>query len=609
MRGSARLREIGDERHGASTDLLDARANLRAAQLVASCDEHRGGAQRQVEGHRFTDAATGAGDEHDGALQFFVHGCERRLRGADCRVSDMVLRSTRAARALAFFCALLASECLAAAQQAGAASAASSGSATSVQARKEPLAGSASAQAAADAQRERDAAALDDLPQRLAARALSEGRTYAKLADLCRSAPQRLSGSPGAARAVEWAAQAMRAEGLENVRLEDCVVPRWERGAPERLEIRAPAELAGERLRLLALGGSVGTPPGGIEAELVVVRSFEELTALGERARGRIVLFDRGMDPGISDPFEAYGLAVNQRTRGAIEAARVGALALLIRSVTSATDDEPHTGAMAYDDAVPRIPAAALGVRSAERLARLANVPGGLRLELELDCRQHEDAPSHNVVGEFVGREKPEEIVLVGAHLDSWDVSEGAHDDGAGCAQALESLRLLRALELRPRRTLRVVLYMNEENGLRGARAYAERHAAQLDKHVLALESDRGGFAPRGFVTDANPAARALIAPIVAQLAPLGAERLTRGGGGADLIPLQPAGVITMGLVPDPQRYFDLHHSARDVLAEVHPRELELGSAAIAYVLYRVAELEQTLPRNEAKAQPGAAGR
>lgn len=450
---------------------------------------------------------------------------------------------------------------------------------------------------------------LDDLPQRLAARALSEGRTWAKLADLCRSAPQRLSGSAGAARAVDWAARTMRAEGLENVRLEECRVPRWERGAPEKLEIRAPAELAGERVRLLALGGSVGTPPGGLEAELVVVRSFEELAALGERARGRIVLFDRGMDPGVADPFEAYGLAVNQRTRGAIEAARVGALALLIRSVTSASDDEPHTGAMSYDDAVPRIPAAALGVRSAERLARLASVPGGVRLKLELDCRELEDALSHNVVGELVGRETPAEIVLVGAHLDSWDVSEGAHDDGAGCAQALEAVRLLRALELRPRRTLRVVLYMNEENGLRGARAYAETHAAELGRHVLALESDRGGFAPRGFISDANPAARALLAPIVAELAPLGAERLGRGGGGADLIPLQPAGVITMGLVPDPQRYFDLHHSARDVLAEVHPRELELGSAAIAHVLYRVAELEQTLPRNEAKAQPGAAGR
>ncbi len=554
----------------------------------------------------------------------------------------MVLRSTRAARALAFFCALTVAGRVWAAPQAARASVQAapppaSGSAqlapkpagasaqaepkpadasaqaepkpASASAQAGPPAGSASAQAAAAQQRERAAAGGDDVPLRLATRALSEGRTYAKLAELCRSAPQRLSGSPGAARAVEWAAQTMRAEGLENVRLEDCLVPRWERGAPEQLEIRAPAELAGERLRLLALGGSVGTPAGGLEAALVVVRSFEELGALGERARGRIVLFDRGMDPGISDPFEAYGLAVNQRTRGAIEAARVGALALLIRSVTSATDDEPHTGAMAYDDAVPRIPAAALGVRSAERLARLASVPGGLRLRLELDCRILEDAPSHNVVGELVGREQAEEIVLVGAHLDAWDVSEGAHDDGAGCAQALEALRLLRALELRPRRTLRVVLYMNEENGLRGARAYAATHAHELGRHVLALESDRGGFAPRGFVTDANPAARELLAPIVARLAPLGAERLTRGGGGADLIPLQPAGVITMGLVPDPQRYFDLHHSSRDVLAEVHPRELELGSAAIAYVLYSVAELEHALPRNEAQAPSGAAAR
>lgn len=435
--------------------------------------------------------------------------------------------------------------------------------------------------------------------ERIVEESLARGRAWDKLAALCAIAPHRLSGSRGAAIAVEWAQRAMIADGLENVRLEPCIVPRWERGEVEVLEFVEPKELAGERLPILALGGSIATPEGGTTAEVIRVESFEELRALGDSVKGRIVLFARPMADGESNPFDAYRGAVDQRGRGAIEAAKAGAVAAIVRSMTTLRDDEPHTGAMRYADDVARVPTAAVSTNGADRIARLLAEDSRVVLRLRLDCRWRDPVPSFNVVGELVGTELPDEVLVVGAHLDAWDVGEGAHDDGAGCAQAIEALRILGALGLRPRRTLRVVLFMNEENGLAGGRAYRAAHEDEMARHVMALESDRGAYSPRGFTTDAGPAGLAVLREIAAALAPIGADRVSKGGGGADIAPMARHGVPLVGLYPDPQRYFDLHHSRRDTLEMVNRRELHLGAAAMAALLYLVADSEEPLPRNE----------
>jgi len=428
--------------------------------------------------------------------------------------------------------------------------------------------------------------------ERIFAGALASTRAHATLTELCRVAPKRLSGSPGAERAVAWAADAMRAAGLENVRLEPVRVPRWERGEVERLVIVAPESAGGGELATCALGGSVATPAGGLEAEVVRVTSFEELSARASEARGRFVFFDRPMDPALADPFEAYGGAVSQRSRGPVEAARVGAVGAIVRSMTLALDDHPHTGATRYDDAFTSVPAVAISTLAAQSLAGLIATGGAVKLRLELDCRTLPDIESANVVGELRGREIPEEIVLLGAHLDAWDVGSGAHDDGAGCVHVIEAVRLLAELGLRPRRTVRVCLFMNEENGLRGGLAYRDAHLAELPRHVLALETDRGGFTPRGFGTDAPPEVFARLEASTRLLHAYGAGLLVKGGGGADISPLAEHGVVLCEYVPDAARYFDVHHAETDVIEAVHPRELALGAAAIAAFAWCAAEAQ-----------------
>lgn len=427
--------------------------------------------------------------------------------------------------------------------------------------------------------------------------ALREGQAFSKLQGLCTRAPKRLSGSPGAQEAIAWAQAAMQADGLENVHLESCTVPVWVRGKHAELGVLQPEEARECFLPILALGGSVGTPTDGLEGPLLVVESFEELARAGAAARGAIVLFNRPMDPTLPDPFEAYGRAVDQRSRGAIEASKAGAIAAIVRSMTTRLDDVPHTGAMRYEADVPRIPAAAVSTAGAERLAALALRTRGARLRLRLDCSAAGETASSSVVGELRGRELPEEFVLVGGHLDAWDVGQGAVDDGSGCAQSIECARLLKALGLRPRRSLRIVLFMNEENGLNGGLAYREAHKNELARHVLAIESDRGGFVPRGFGTNASAAARAQLEPLRLELARYGAGELRSDGGGADISPLAKDGVPLMELLPDPQRYFDYHHCVRDTLDAVHPRELELGAAALAAMAWFVAEAPQALAR------------
>ncbi len=441
----------------------------------------------------------------------------------------------------------------------------------------------------------------------LAREALGNPGAPRMLAKLCATAPKRLSGSAGAAAAVDWARQTMLSIGLENVHLEACMVPHWERGTQEHLTIVASAKAAGENLHVCALGGSPPTAKGGIEAEVVMVKSLDELAKLGDKARGKAVFFNRPMDPTLPDPFDAYGGAVDQRGGGGTAAFKAGAVCAIVRSMTLALDDHPHTGAMHYEkDATA--PSVAISTQGAERLAALLQAGGVVRVHLELDCHWFDDAPSSSVVGEIVGREKPQEIVVVGGHLDAWDLAEGAQDDGAGVAQSLEAARLIGTLGRKPRRTLRVVLWMNEENGTRGANAYRDLHKQELGSHVFALESDRGGFSPRGFDSDSSGAALASLAAIGESLRPYGIEYVSHSGHvGTDVEPLEEAGVPCAGFVPDPSRYFDVHHSALDTFANVHPRELELGALCMAAMCFGVAEMEHPLERGAIATNPRAA--
>ena len=428
---------------------------------------------------------------------------------------------------------------------------------------------------------------------------LADARALEHLTELCRVAPHRLAGSAGAERAVEWGRQAMLAAGLENVRLEPVMVPHWERGDIEELVVVEPAAHAGERLAVLALGGSVGTSAEGLEADVIAVQTFEELTARAAEAHGKLVLFARPMDPAKLDPFEAYGGAVRQRSRGAEEAERVGAVGALVRSMKLKNDDHPHTGAMQYEDELERVPAAALSIVATERVNAWLAAGERVRLRLRLACEWYEDVLSHNVVGEVVGRERPDEVVLVGGHLDAWDVGEGAHDDGAGCVHALEACRLILRSSLgRPRRTVRCVFFMNEENGLRGGQAYRDTHLGELGKHVLAIESDRGGGLPAGYTAEAGVEGDALLAEL------WGGPAAGRGGG-ADISPLAQDGVPLAGFYPSPQRYFDYHHSANDVLEAVHPRELQLGAISVASMAWLAAEYEGEWPRVAGKGSAG----
>lgn len=437
--------------------------------------------------------------------------------------------------------------------------------------------------------------------KRIHDRTLSERHTYALLKDLCAAAPRRLSGSPAAAAAVEWAEQAMTQAGLEKVHLEACMVPHWVRGDVESLRFVAPAEGLGEPLPILALGGTVATPTGGVVAEVIEITDLDQIT---DAVKGKIVFFNRPFDPTLLSTFKGYSGAGDQRFRGPAKAAAAGAVAAIVRSMTPNLDDIPHTGGTVTPEGVKAIPAAAVSTLGAERIAaHLAR--GVVRLKLELSCQTLPDKKSYNVVGELTGREYPKEVVIIGGHLDSWDVGQGAHDCGAGVTQTIEALRLLKALDLRPRRTLRVVAFMNEENGTRGARAYAAEHKAELGDLVMALESDRGGFTPRGFTTDANPSAKAILQTLAGLLKGSGADMVIEGYGGADISKLKGAGAIMVGYLPDSQRYFDLHHTRIDTFDTVHWRELELGTAAIASLAYAVADLPERLPANDVKPRDG----
>lgn len=451
-----------------------------------------------------------------------------------------------------------------------------------------------SERAAAQPSADRSALASDQradsvVIRRLFDEALAHGASYENLRTLCKQVGPRLSGSAGAAKAVEWGKAAMRAAGADSVWLQPCMVPHWERGKPETGRVLGAKGL--DKMPVCALGGSVGTA-GKLTASVVEVHTFEELAALPEdQVKGRIVFFNRPMEPRNVTTFTSYGGAVNQRGRGAVEAAKRGAVGVLVRSMNMRADDFPHTGAMRYQDGITKIPAAAISTNGADQLSAALKATPGLRFELRMDCRQLPDAPSFNVVGEIRGSEVPQEVIVVGGHLDSWDLAEGAHDDGAGCVQSIEVLRLLKATGQRPKRTVRAVLFMNEENGTRGATEYgvqAEKEQPRR-RHIAAIESDAGGFTPRGLGVEDKPEALARMQRWQPLLKPYLLE-ITAGHGGTDIEPLGKLGTVLMGLSPDSQRYFDVHHAATDVFEAVNRRELELGGAAMAAMVWLISQ-------------------
>jgi carboxypeptidase Q len=425
-----------------------------------------------------------------------------------------------------------------------------------------------------------------DVSTRLIHAATTDDFAWRRLAELTDTHGNRLSGSENLERAIAWAAETMKRDGLENVRTEPVMVPRWVRGR-ESAEIVNPPR---HSLAILGLGGSIGTPADGIEAEVVVVSSFEDLRAHSAAIKGRIVLFNA--------PFTTYGETVTYRTGGARAAAQLGAVAALVRGVGPTGLRTPHTGSLQYGQGVAPIPAASIAAEDADRIARLRarNVP--VRVRLTMEARTGPDAQSANVVGELRGRERPNEIVLLGGHIDSWDVGTGASDDGVGCIVTWEAARLMAKLGIRPRRTVRIVLWTNEENGLRGANAYAMKHAAQAADHVFALESDSGVFEPAslGFSGSAN--ARAIVREIGTLLAPLGLSEIVGGGGGADIGPIAQAGnTPMMAYLGNPARYFAIHHTPADTVERITPEEVSKAAAAIAVLAYVVADMPERLPK------------
>ncbi|NEU08971.1 M20/M25/M40 family metallo-hydrolase [Flavihumibacter sp. R14] len=422
--------------------------------------------------------------------------------------------------------------------------------------------------------------------------ALDKGHAYRNLEYLCKKIGPRLSGSAGAQKSVEWTKKLMEDYGFDTVYLQEVMVPHWERGVKETAFI-----LDGNNkitVPVAALGSSIATPQKGITAQVIEVRSLDELKNLGENTvKGKIVFFNRPFNPKPIETFDAYRGAVDQRGQGAIEAAKLGAVAVIVRSMTHALDDYPHTGGMRYADNVTKIPAAAISTNGAELLSRKLkeSKAGSVQFYLKQDCRTLPDALSYNVIGEMRGSSDPEEIISVGGHLDSWDLAEGAHDDGTGVMQSVEVLRIFKSMNYKPKRTLRAVMFMNEENGLRGGLKYAELAKAGNEKHIAAIESDAGGFTPRGFSVDSSKDALAGMSQNwLPLLKPYLIEDIKAGGGGADIGPLRNAapGVTLIGYRPDSQRYFDIHHASNDVFENVNRRELELGAAAMAALTYLI---------------------
>jgi hypothetical protein len=418
--------------------------------------------------------------------------------------------------------------------------------------------------------------------------ALTSGKAHDWLRFLSLQIGGRLSGSVEAEQAVEYTQSELEALGLDRVYLQPVMVPKWVRGAPEFAYIETTPGVT-TTVPITALGGSIATSSMGLKAGVVEVKSLDELEQLGRtKIEGKIVFYNRPMEPTLINTFAAYGGCVDQRYSGAEAAAKFGAVGVIVRSMNLRLDDFPHTGAMSYGD-LPldqRIPAAAISTKGADLLSATLSLNKQTQFYFKQNSRNFPDVKSYNVIGEIKGSLYPDEIMIVGGHLDSWDLGDGSHDDGAGVVQSMDVLSLLKQVGYRPKRTIRVVLFMNEENGLRGGNEYARVALAEGEKHVFALESDSGGFTPRGFSFDTDKETFEQIKSWSTYFYPYLSDRFELGGSGADIGPLKPQGLILAGLKPDSQRYFDHHHSDNDRFEHVNKRELELGAAAMTALIY-----------------------
>lgn len=417
---------------------------------------------------------------------------------------------------------------------------------------------------------------------------LTEKTGYKLLQELCEIGP-RLSGSENSLRAISWAEEKLKNFGIDKIWLQPVMVPHWERGNIQTAQIITDKSINVKSLNILALGGSISTPENGVTAKVIEVKNFTELKERQNEVKGKIVFFSRPVDEGLLDTFAGYGSAVDQRVYGAIEAAKYGAVAVLIRSVTTKHDNVPHTGVMIYDDSLPQIPAAAIGYLDADYLHNALIDEPNLSISLKLNCKTLPDAQSYNVIAEITGTELPDEIIVVGGHFDSWDQGCGAHDDGAGCVQSMEVLNLFKELNIKPKRTIRCVLFINEENGSRGGKEYGKFAGTNNENHLAAIESDRGGFTPIGFDVDSDSSVLNKIKNWSSILEKSGINWIRKGGSGVDIQYIKNT-KAKIGYVPDAQRYMDVHHSANDTFESVHPRELELGTASIAIMAYLISE-------------------
>ena len=419
---------------------------------------------------------------------------------------------------------------------------------------------------------------------------LLNGKSYEWLDYLSNQIGGRLSGSLSAELAVNWTKSEMELMGLDKVWLQPVMVPKWVRGTPEFAYIEtSPGKTT--KVNICALGGSISTPSAGLKGNLVEVKSFEELEKLGkDKIKGKIVFYNRPMDATLIDTFKAYGSCVNQRYEGAVNAIEYGASAVIVRSMNLSIDDLPHTGSMTYGN-IPvsdRIPSAAISTKDADLLSSMLKMDNDIKFYFKQNCKQMDDVLSHNVIGEITGSEFPDEYILVGGHLDSWDLGDGSHDDGAGCVQSMDVVRLLKLSGVKPKRSIRVVLFMNEENGLRGAKKYAEEAFKKGENHIFALESDAGAFTPRGFYFEADESNFAQIKSWKKLFKPYLIHFFELGGSGADVGPLKTPNNVLSGLKPDSQRYFDHHHSSSDTFEHINKRELELGAATMTSLIYLI---------------------
>jgi carboxypeptidase Q len=417
--------------------------------------------------------------------------------------------------------------------------------------------------------------------------ALTDNTAYKHLEYLCKNTKGRLPGSPAAAEAVEYTRQALIKAGADTVWLQKVQVPHWERGQEECMVISSTLGTA--ELTISALGFSESTSEYGLIAGAIEVKDFEELKTLGKvKLEGKIVFFNRPADNTMINTFAAYGGAVNQRTQGASEASKYGAAAVIVRSATQALDDFPHTGVTRYAEEVKKIPAVAVSTIDAEMLSQWLKTDPSAKIRLVSTCMNYTDTWSYNVVGEIWGSQKPNEFITAGGHLDAWDITEGAHDDAGGCVQAIEMIRLFKSLNIRPKRTIRAVMFMNEEMSGTGGKTYAAEATAKGEIHFAALESDRGVMNPRGFAFDTDGQRLEKLQSLARWFAPYNIRDFDKGGGGSDIGPLKLMGALQIGYIPDIQRYFYYHHSANDTFEQVNFREFQMGSAAITSLIYLI---------------------